>query len=293
MDNPRGKGLGRGIASLISIKKEAEVSVAAASKSGFLMVSLSEIQANPYQPRRFFNQEKIEELAASIREKGVLQPLIVTRKNGQYELIAGERRFRAAALAELKEVPVIIREIEPRESLELAMIENIQREDLNPLEEAKAYQELIDRFGYTQEEVARKVSKGRATVSNMLRLLKLPTKAREALQAGWISIGHARALLGVDELERQIYFVDRIIAESWSVRELEVRITSGHLAGGARLRRKRDRQPLAPKVVQMLDDLRRRLGTQVRVVPSGKKGKIIIEYYSEVDLDRVYSALIQ
>ena len=184
-----------------------------------------------------------------------------------------------------------MREAEAAETLELAIIENVQREDLDPIEEAAAYQDLMDRFGYTQEDVARKVGKDRATVANMLRLLKLPSKVKEALQSGQISIGHARALLGVPEIERQIYFINKISEEGWSVRELELRIATKRLIGLSR--RKRRLPSLSLALVQIVDDLRRRLGTQVRVVPSGVKGKIIIEYYSEVDLDRIYHSLVK
>lgn len=287
MDLPR-KGLGRGIASLIPVKREEKIEE---ETKPFLTLALSEILPNPHQPRKFFDEQKIVDLAASIREKGILLPLIVTRRNGKYELVSGERRFRAATLAGLKEVPAILREAEAAETLELAIIENVQREDLDPIEEAAAYQDLMDRFGYTQEDVARKVGKDRATVANMLRLLKLPSKVKEALQSGQISIGHARALLGVPEIERQIYFIDKISEEGWSVRELELRIATKRLIG---LSRKRRRLPsLSLALVQIVDDLRRRLGTQVRVVPSGVKGKIIIEYYSEVDLDRIYHTLVK
>jgi ParB family chromosome partitioning protein len=286
MDLPR-KGLGRGIASLIPVKREEEV---AEERRPFLTIPLAEIVPNPQQPRKFFDEQKIRELAASIREKGILLPLIVTRRNGKYELVSGERRFRAAAVAGLKEVPAVVREAEAAEVLELAIIENVQREDLDPIEEAQAYQDLMDRFGHTQEQVAQKVGKDRATVGNMIRLLKLPLKVKQALQSGKITTGHARALLAVPEIERQLYFVDRIVEEGWSVRELEVRIASKRLIGVKR-RRGGQLPVLSPVLTRLIDDLRRRLGTQVRIVPSGKRGKIIIEYYSEVDLDRIYQTL--
>lgn len=292
------KGLGRGIASLIPVKKETASAPAAADEASvssvgdsrpFLLIPLADISPNPNQPRKFFDEEKINELANSIREKGILHPLLVTRRNGKYELVSGERRFRAAALAGLKAVPAVIRETESSESLELAIIENVQREDLDPIEEGAAYQELMDRFSYTQEQVAEKVGKDRATVANMIRLLKLPTKAKQALQAGQISMGHARALLGVNEIEKQLYFVDRIAEEGWSVRELEMRVASKRVLKTGR--KTRELKALPPKFVGLLDQMRRRLGTQVRIVPSGEKGKIIIEYYSEVDLDRIYQVL--
>ncbi len=290
---PQKKGLGRGIASLIPVKQERAAAVAVATEEDreFLRVPIGQVVPNPHQPRKFFDEEKINELAGSIRDKGILQPLVVTgRPDGTYELVSGERRLRAARAAGLSEVPVILRdEAEPSEILELAIIENVQREDLDPIEEGAAYQELMDKFGYTQEQVAQKVGKDRATVANLLRLQKLSTKARQALQSGQISVGHARALLSVPELEKQIYFIDRIADEGWSVRELEMRVAAKRVLKPGK--KGRELKPLPPRYVSLLDNLRRRLGTQVRLVPSGEKGKIIIEYYSETDLDRLYQSL--
>lgn len=285
------KGLGRGIASLIPVKRETIVTEERAESRSFQILPLSEIAPNPNQPRKYFDDQRIEELAASIKEKGILLPLIVTKKNSKYELVSGERRLRAATLAGLTEIPAIIRELEPKETLEIAIIENVQREALDPIEEATAYQDLMDQFGYTQEEVAQRIGKDRATVANTLRLMKLPMKVKQALQSGQISVGHARALLGVPEIERQLYYVDRISEESWSVRELEARIQSKRMLGVGR--KMKSPVSLSPALVHILDDLRRRLGTQVRLAPSGKKGKIIIEYYSEVDLDRIYQTLVK
>lgn len=282
---PQRKGLGRGLASLIPVTREDPATVP------YCMIPLSQIVPNPHQPRKFFDQQKIAELAASIREKGLLQPVLVTRRSGKFELISGERRLRAAALAGLPEIPAVIRETETTETLELAMIENLQRQDLDPIEEATAYQEMMERFVYTQEQVATKVGRDRATVANMLRLLKLPLKVKQALQSGQISMGHARALLGIPEIEKQLYFVDRIIEEGWSVRELETKVASKRVIGVNRSHRRPP--PLQPAIIRIVDDLRRRMGTQVRVVPSGKKGKIIIEYYSDLDLDRLYQILVK
>lgn len=290
---PQKKGLGRGIASLIPVKQEssAAVSVMAEEDQPFRTVPIGQIVPNPHQPRKFFDEQKINELASSIRDKGILHPLVVTRRSdGSYELVSGERRLRAARVAGLTEIPVILREeAAPSEILELAIIENVQREDLDPIEEGAAYQELMDKFGYTQEQVAQKVGKDRATVANLLRLQKLPTKARQALQGGQISVGHARALLSVPELEKLIYFIDRIADEGWSVRELEMRVAAKRVLKPGK--KGRELKSLPPRYVSLLDNLRRRLGTQVRLVPSGEKGKIIIEYYSESDLDRLYQSL--
>lgn len=287
------KGLGRGLAALIPVRSkpvstEAEVPIPEAPQP-FRRIPVSSIVPNPLQPRKFFDDQKIAGLASSIREKGILQPLIVTQKAGRYEIVSGERRFRAAQAAGLTEIPVIVREAESSEGLEIAIIENVQREDLDPIEEASAYQELMDRFAYTQEQVSQKMGKDRATVANTLRLLKLPTKAKQALQSGRISVGHARALLSVPEIERQLYFVDRVAEEGWSVRELEMRVASKRVLRAGK--KPREVKALPTKFVSLLDGLRRRLGTQVRIVPQGDKGKIIIEYYSENDLDRVYQVL--
>jgi ParB family chromosome partitioning protein len=289
------KGLGRGIASLIRpVPAPAETSILPAvtpssAQQPYFKVPIGQVIANPNQPRKFFDESKIAELSQSLKDKGMLHPLIVTQKNGRYELVSGERRLRAARLAGLAEVPVILREAGASEVLELAIIENVQREDLDAIEESAAYQELMDKFGYTQEQVAQKVGKERATVANLLRLLKLPLKAKEALQSGKISMGHARALLAVTEIEKQIFFVDRIVEEGWSVRELEMRVAAKRVLKPGK--KTREIKSLPPKYVSLLDNLRRRLGTQVRLTPSGEKGKIIIEYYSEVDLDRICQSL--
>lgn len=292
------RGLGRGLASLIrpvppvGASAQAEpVSLAAEGEgreegNGYRWLAIDQIQANHQQPRKRFAEAAIAELTASIREKGVLSPLIVRRNGSSFELIAGERRWRAAKNAGLTKVPVVVRETSEGESLELALIENIQREDLNPLEEAAAYQALIDRFSYTQEQVAQKVGKDRASVANALRLLKLPEKVREALWLSRITMGHARALLGVAEVERQLYYCDKIVSEGWSVRELE-RVLSAGRPLKARLTHRRDKI-LPPALQSVVAEMRRFLGTQVRLVPSGKGGKIVIEYYGPDDLNRLY-----
>ena len=307
MDQKR--GLGRGIASLIPVRPPIVSNVESLAGEGsisgavsvtvkdvsepkiFLKIPLQQIQANPQQPRKFFDEQKIEELAQSIRENGLLQPILVTRRGDKYEIVSGERRYRAALKAGILEMPAVIRDTDAKEVLELAIVENIQREDLDAIEEAAAYQELVDQFGYTQEKIAQKVGKDRATIANRMRLLKLPLKIRQALQTGGITEGHARTLLSVPEIEKQLYFLDSILKEGWSVRELETRIQSKRMLLIHGKHRKTTN--LAPALVSILDDLRRRLGTQVRLVPSGKKGKIIIEYYSEDDLDRLYQTFMK
>lgn len=296
------RGLGRGIASLISnplrSAPPSPVVVESTNKLPYRVVPIGEIVPNPSQPRKFFDQAKIQELSASIKEKGILAPLIVLKEgegrpdSGKYQLISGERRYRAAQLAGLAEVPVYIREAQAGEAMEIALIENVQRQDLDPIEEAAAYQELMDKFYYTQEEVATKVSKDRTTVANMLRLLKLPTKVKQALQTGQISTGHARTLLSLPEIERQIYFADKVVEEGWSVRELESRIAAKR-AIGLMQKVRRGVPALSTNLLQLVDDIRRVLGTQVKLIPKGKKGKIIIEYYSDEDLNRVHKLLVK
>jgi len=294
------RALGRGLASLISAKPEEEIPpIAKKEEGGVVLVPIDKIRPNPEQPRKNFDGKGIQELAASIREKGVIVPLICSKRDGAFELISGERRLRAARIAGLREVPVILRDSLERpasERLEVALIENIQREDLNPIEEAEAYRMLIENFGHTQDQVADRVGKERSTVANLLRLLNLPSKIREALQSGQISMGHARALLGVAEIERQLYFLEKLISEGWSVRELETRIRSRSILGKSGLRRVK---PLPSNIIQILDDMRRRLGTQVRLIPtskrgevSGTQGKILIDYYSEDDLDRIHRLIV-
>jgi ParB family chromosome partitioning protein len=254
------------------------------SPAGSSEAPIESIRPNPYQPRDAFDQESLAELAASIREQGLLQPLIVRRAGEGFELIAGERRFRAAMMAGLERVPVTVRDANDRESLELALIENLQREDLNPIEEARAYQRLMEEFSLGQEEIARRVGKNRSTVSNAIRLLQLPPDVRARVESGALSAGHARSLLGLVSGEEQAEAADRVIRERLSVREVE------------RLVRKRTR-PISPAPVDpdrraLETDLSRELGTRVRLVP-GKNGagRIEIEYYSAAELDGLLARL--
>ncbi len=292
------RALGRGLAALIpggknTVRAEVQPPL---DRRGVVSLPVGMIEANPYQPRRNFDENRLQELAQSIREKGILVPLIVSGRDGKYELISGERRLRAAILAGVAEVPAMIREVVDSDKLELGLIENIQRQDLDPIEEAEAYHQLMEHFQYTQEQVADRVGKERATVANLLRLLRLPSKVKQALQGGQITVGHARALLGVPEVERQLYFVSRIVEEGWSVRELEARIAARRMIGLKS--RVKNLKPLPAQWAQILDEIRRVLGTQVRLMPGGAKkgatqGKILIEYYSEEDLDRIYRMIVR
>jgi ParB family transcriptional regulator, chromosome partitioning protein len=277
------KVLGKGLSALIP-----DAAVTASGGGGNLVsITVDEISPNRFQPRREFDDVKIEELAASIREKGIIQPLIVRETDEGYELIAGERRLRAAKLAGLASVPAVIRDVSDGEALELALIENIQRENLNPIEEAQAYQRLIEEFSLTQEEMGQKVGRDRTTITNSLRLLTLPQVVRNDLAAGNLSSGHGRALLALGD-ERQILIArERFIAKGMSVREAEAYVKRIKEGEGAQ----KEKPEIDPAIYDIEEDLTRTLGTKVRIVPKGAGGSIVIEYYSEQELDRLAEIL--
>ncbi|RMH68875.1 MAG: ParB/RepB/Spo0J family partition protein [Gemmatimonadetes bacterium] len=253
-----------------------------------LHLELNQIQPNALQPRREFDTEKLEELAQSIRINGVLQPIIVRQQDtdSTYELVAGERRWRASQLAGLTKIPAIVRDVSNDQLLQLALIENIQRENLNPVEEAQAYEQLIQQWGWTQEELAVQVGKSRSTITNVLRLLKLPLAIQKYLQEGHLSMGHARALLALPDTPSQIYYGELAIKEKLSVREIEALVKknqrSGKKSGNRNLKIK------SPQLSSVEAQLRTLLGTKVVVnQKSNKKGKIEIEFYSNEDLNRL------
>ena len=264
---------------------------------------IDKISPNPHQPRKGMDDGPLQELADSIRENGIIQPLVVREKEdgSGYEIIAGERRWRAAQLAGLSEVPIVVREAGEQARLELAIIENIQRQDLNPLEEAMAYRQLIDEFSLTQDEVARKVGKDRSTVANVLRILQLPDYAKASLSAGRMSPGHARVLLSLaqaPEAMRRLH--DRIVSEGISVREAEKSAKKmkqelgfgGGRPAAAKSRRTPEEHALPESYCRALqNDLVRALGTRVRIVQAGSRGKVEIEYYSPDDLDRLLAII--
>ena len=275
-----------------SVQKAEKKETASGEDDGsqeILSVRLSQVVPNQSQPRKVFEEEGLEKLADSIRQYGILQPLLVKKKGRYYEIIAGERRWRAARKAGLKEVPVILRTFNPQDAAAISLIENLQREDLNPIEEAQAYRKLIDEFGLTQEEAAARVSRSRTAVTNSLRLLKLSDEVQQMIISGDLSMGHARALLALDEEDRQHQAALSVIQKGLSVRETEklvkklqnppVRTEKTASAG----------DPQLEASLRVLEEsLRRRLGTQVTIRQSGKeKGKIEIEYYSFNDLDRL------
>ncbi len=284
-------GLGRGLGALIP----PPMIRPATNDTGVQQIELAQIEPNPRQPRHMMQQQELEELAASIREHGVLQPLLLTAApptspNGtRYHLIAGERRWRAAKLAGLQQVPAIVRGTTPQQMLELALVENIQRADLNPLEEAEAYHQLMDEFGLTQEQVARKVGRDRTTVANILRLLRLPAALKEALAENKISEGHARALLQLNDEARMHAMLKLVIARNLSVRQTEelVRRAMDTAPKNGRKHNGNGHEKL-PETRAIEEDFRRVLGTKVELARSSKGGKIVIEFYSDEELDAIY-----
>lgn len=284
---PRRAGLGRGLATLIpeAARVDPDGPRAAFAGAAVLQIPVDEITANPDQPRRRFTELALSELTASVKEKGVLSPILVRPLGQGYEIVAGERRYRAAIRAGLRTIPAVVREMDTKESLEIALIENLQREDLNPIEAAEAYQRLVDDFGYNQEALARRLGKDRSSVSNVLRLLKLPEVVRQALSDGTISMGHGRALLGLSEPERIEEVFRVVVGGSLSVRQTEDLVRQQQSEKKVR----RTAKDLATPFLDVQDRLARHFGTRVRLKPraSGDGGKIVIEYYSQRDLDRL------
>lgn len=270
--------LGRGLDALIPKGDNLE---------GYIVASINELKPNMFQPRKDFDEETISELASSIKEKGILQPLVVRTISGGYEIIAGERRWRAAQRAGITRVPIIIKEATDREVVELALIENLQREDLNPIEEAVAYQQLIDEFELTHEDVSRQIGKDRSTITNQLRLLKLPEEAKKALIAGDITAGHARAILSIESSAEAREALKAIQKQKLSVRKTE------QLIQNISKRKKKDAKPRSDDMYirQITDELKKSLSTQVRIVDKQGKGKIEIDYYSNEELERLTSIL--
>ena len=255
-----------------------------------LIMKISSVEPNRDQPRKHFSEEGIEELASSIEQYGIIQPLLVQKREDYYEIIAGERRWRAAMKAGLKEVPVIVKDYSNREAVEISLIENIQREDLNPIEEALAYDRLIQEFELTQEQVAGRVSKSRSAVTNSLRLLKLADDVRQMVIAGDISEGHARTLLGLPNEEMQRLLAERIVKEKLSVRETE-KLVKKLTSNTPKKTKARDYQKEAI-LGNLSEQLKIILGTKVSITEKGKsKGKIEIEYYSDDELNRIFEML--
>lgn len=275
----RQHGLGRGLGALLSSPGPA--SSAEAPGAATIELPIDAIAPNPQQPRKDFDDKALQDLAASLRQSGVLQPVVVRRLGDGYQLIVGERRWRAAKLAGITRIPAVIREVSDAQSLELALVENLLREDLNPMEEAEAYQRLLAEFGWTQEELAQRVARDRSSVANCLRLLKLPELIQADLRAGRLTMGHARALLSLDSPAQQLRLREEILAHSWSVRTTE----QGVQAKRARPVRRQLRR--SPELAAVEDALRVALATRVRLVGSERTGRIEIAYSSREELDRL------
>ena len=278
-------GLGRGLGALLSPSEPAPLAAAAMAGGGIQDIPVGDIVPNPQQPRKDFEINALGELAASLRQSGVIQPVVVRRAGQGYQLIVGERRWRAAKLAGLEKIPAVVREATDAESLELALIENLLREDLNPIEEAEAYQKLLAQFAWTQEELAERVGKDRSSIANCLRLLKLPESIQADLRAGRLTMGHARALLSLGSAADQLRLREEILAHSWSVRATEEDVQ--------RKRSQLPRRPLrrSPELGALEDTLREALVTRVRLVGNERRGRIEIAYTSREDLDRLTELL--
>ena len=272
--------LGKGIGALLS---------SAAQEGGkkYFSCPIEELKPHSQQPRKAFDDGKMAELVASIKEKGIIQPLVVRQLSDHYQIIAGERRWRAAQKAGLDRLPVVIQDVSEDWALEIALIENIQREDLNPLEEASAYRHLIDTFDLSQEEVAKRVGKDRSTVANALRLLRLPEKVKEHMHANRLSMGHARALLSLEDEEDIAEASDEVIRKKLSVRETEKLVKKIKTFGGVRPFAAPKVKAVDPNLLELENSLKQSLGTQVKVAPKGKGGRIEISYHDQNELERL------
>jgi len=296
---PTRKALGRGISTLLPARQSAAVAASSGTAEhveppgpkGASLAPIELIEANPLQPRSIFQPERLRELADSILANGIIQPLIVRSKGERYELIAGERRWRAAKIAGLKEVPVVVQNLVEDRILEVSLIENIQREDLNPIEIAQAFDRLCREMGLSHEEIAKRTGKDRSTVTNMIRLLRLPDQVQILLAERKLSMGHARAILGIENPQLQLSLADKAAAEGMSVRQVERAVQKMN----------EEREPseakpeprLDPNVKAALEELERHLGTRVKILEKGQgRGKIEIEFYSMDDLDRIYSLIV-
>ena len=273
------KRLGKGLADIIT-------TTTTGSASSFVSLRTEQIREGRFQPRAAISEAALEELKTSIQRQGVIEPVIVRPvAHGTYELVAGERRWRAVKALGMSEIPAIIKTLSDKEALEYSLIENIQRENLNPWEEAKGYARLVEAFGYTQEDVAATVGKDRVTVANILRLLKLPDEIQQGLREGRVSLGQAKVLLSVDGRALQLELYQRAMKDHLNVRQLEV------LAGTASPARRRRSARLDPQLKSLEDELRRALGTKVSVTARTKGGRIVIEYFSADDLTRILHVL--
>lgn len=279
------RGLGKGLGALIP-----QGSVFTGGRT-IVNINIDDVHPNPRQPRTVFHDESIQELAESIKEQGVIEPILTRIRDGKYELVAGERRWRASKLAGLTVIPAIIKEFTDEQSLELSLIENLQREDLNPMDEAEGYSRLINEFNLTQEEVAKKVSKDRSTVANMLRILALPDEIKQSLRKEEIAVGHARPLLALESAERQIEIWHQIVKNKLNVRDVEVLVAGGEEAPVKKGGRKRAYTQNA-ELNALVEKLTTHLGTKVKIFGTPERGRIEINYYSKEDLERILEMLL-
>lgn len=274
------RGLGRGLNALLSD----ETLNVAEGETVVKVVDINDVEPNLAQPRKSFDEEELNDLSKSILEHGIIQPLIVREKNGKYEIVAGERRYRAARLAAIREIPIIVKNFTDQQTLEVALVENIQREDLNPMELACAYSLLMEQFDLNQEQVADKVGKSRPSVANIMRLLKLNPYVQEKLRENEITFGHARALLAVKEAKVQKELTDMIVEKQLSVRDVEkyIQVLANKKSGA-----KKEKEIYNPFYREIQEDLQKLFGTKVSISKGNKKGKIEIEYYSDDELARI------
>jgi ParB family transcriptional regulator, chromosome partitioning protein len=280
-------GLGKGLGALISVASEPPRETL--KETAKTEVDIDRIAPSPFQPRRTFDDAKLQELATSIRHQGIIQPLVVRPKGEHFELIAGERRWRAALKAGLSKVPIVVREASDHDALQLALIENLQREDLNPIEEANGYRRLQEEFHWSQEEVAEKVGKSRPAIANAMRLLSLPSEVQQEVASGNLPAGQARALLGLQSEPIILTAYREVIAKALSTRETEKLVRNLKLGR----RRRRELPGLDPDLRSLGEELQRALGTKVRIMPKARsnKGKIEIEYYTLADLERITDSI--
>lgn len=286
-------GLGRGLDALfenVSIEEPEKKSRSKAkeepSEGGVLYVDINDIKPNANQPRKNFDEGKLEELADSIKQHGIIQPIVLRKAAKGYEIVAGERRYRASRKAGLKKVPCVVRDLTDEQNMLIAIIENMQREDLNPIEEAEGLNQMIQTYGLTQDQVSKSVGKSRPYISNAVRLLKLPEKIQVMTKDGMLSAGHSRAIAGIEDKELQVKVAEKAVADGMSVRELEKYISN--------LGSEKEKKPAKPKnadLVRVEEELKEALGTKVSISKSPKKGKIQIEYYSREELERLIELL--
>ncbi len=280
------RALGKGLSALIPTRESAVQTAEAGGTTNILSLKASEVRTNKYQPRTEFNREKLDELIRSVKEKGIVQPILVRKTSDGFELIAGERRLRAVKELGIEDIPAIVKDVDDLSSLEISLIENIQREDLNPIEEANAYQRFITDFSFTQDAISNVLGKDRSTIANTLRLLGLPKKIQEYISNSSITAGHGKAILGIPTEEERLRVCNLVVKKALSVRETETLVTK-------RLGPKRTRAVTKDSDMTVIEDeLRRVFGTRVRILHGKKRGKIQIEYYSKEDLERIIEMLL-